>query len=152
MNSNQKKSDSEEIVITNDEFYKRLDHILKKIASLLLSNNKGVKGFFKEIIFSHDLRNTSLNQVYEAIPIKLLMKELENYKIDFDDKDLFCLYTKMKYHDEFDSIDLTKLAGEMTKYGVYDMDLNTDQVVFENLIKFLNDNKLKLKDIFDGKN
>ena len=153
------KHEDSEVVITTNQFNKILEGIFMKIADHLITNKKTARNHFKEIIYSHELNN----EVFEAIPLQYLLDDLEKINLKIDTIGIHCLYEKLKYSDDYESIDVAKLVEELENYGIFENNLanqnmpnsnrkeeNPDEF-YSNLGNFLNENKIKLNDLFKNK-
>jgi len=111
------EEEEEEVVITIEQFNERVDKILSKLAEFLLSNKKTVKEFFCNYISIH---NVTTYDYYDAIPLKDFIQVLQNIGIRLDTIDIYCIFTKLKYNDDFETIDVSKLLDEMLNYGIFE--------------------------------
>ena len=153
---NTEESDSQsnsEVVITNEEYNEKAENVLSKIAELLQSKGKSVKEQFKEIIFQHEISET---EEYESIPLHYLLKELETQGILLDSIGIYCLYTKLKYSDEYEAINVSLLVEEMKNLGIYEKENEISEKFNKNFFikisQFLKKKKMNLSEIlnFDG--
>ena len=153
------KNDDSEVVITTNQFNKILEGIFIKIAEHLLTNKKTSRSHFNHIIYSHELNN----EVYEAIPLQYLLDDLEKINIKLDTIGIHCLYEKLKYSDDYESVDVGKLVEELENFGIFELgtlpnkDVNPSQLkeesdeFYTNLGNFLKEKNLKLVDFLKEK-
>lgn len=109
--------DDEEIVITFEQFNERVDKILSKLAEYLLSNKKTVKEFFCNYISIH---NVTAYDYYDAITLRDFVQILRTIGISLDTIDTYCIFTKLKHNDDYETIDVSKLLDEMLNYGIFE--------------------------------
>ena len=146
-----KDNQSGEIIISNNEYFKRLESIFSKLSNILNKNKKTVKQFFINKIFSKDIGD---NVSIESISLNIFIQELIKFKIEVDNIDTFCIYNKLKYSDDYESIDVNKLIEEMIKYGINDLSIleslkcEEDNLLLNKLNKFLLNNNLEIEEIF----
>jgi hypothetical protein len=151
------KHEDSEVVITTNQFNKIIEGIFMKIAEHLLTNKHTARRHFKDIIYSHELNN----EVYEAIPLQYLLDDLEKINIKIDTIGIHCLYEKLKYSDEFESIDVGKLVEELENYGIFENSLTNNNAsisnrrenveeFFENLTSFLNEKGLQVSEFLQN--
>lgn len=149
------KNEDSEVVITTNQFNKIIESIFMKIAEYLLTNKQTARSHFKDIIYSHELNN----EVYEAIPLKYLMDELEKIDIKIDTIGIHCLYEKLKYSDEFESIDVGKLVEELENYGIFENTITQNNPIpsarlenaedlYQDLNSYLLEKKLQVAELF----
>ena len=146
------KNEDSEVVITTNQFNKIIEGIFMKIAEHLLTNKSTARGHFKDIIYSHELNN----EVYEAIPLQYLLDDLEKINIKIDTIGIHCLYEKLKYSDDFESIDVAKLVEELENYGIFENNNSTSnhnnsnrenaEELYKNLSNFLKDKGTQIID------
>lgn len=113
----QKEEDDEEVVLTMKEFDQKVDRILSKLADILLQNKSTVRNFFKSVMAIHSVNR---DETYEAIPLVELINSVKDKGLTVDTIDIYCIYTKLKYSDEFEMIDVNKLIEEMLNYGIFE--------------------------------
>ena len=113
----QKEEDDEEVVLTMKEFDQKVDRILSKLADILLQNKSTVRNFFKSVMAIHSVNR---EETYEAIPLVELINSIKDRGLTVDTIDIYCIYTKLKYSDEFEMIDVNKLIEEMLNYGIFE--------------------------------
>ena len=153
------KQEDSEVVITTNQFNKILEGIFIKIAEHLMTYKKTARTHFKEIIYSHELNN----EVYEAIPLQYLLDDLEKINLKIDTIGIHCLYEKLKYSDDYESIDVAKLVEELENYGIFENNYANQNALISNrkeenseeifctIGNFLNEKKIKLTDLFKNK-
>jgi hypothetical protein len=93
-----------------------VDKILSTLAEYFLNTKKKVREVFREHITTH----TIMDENFEVIPLKEFINTLSTVKIVLDTIDIYCIFTKLKYSDEYEAIDLNKLIEEMCNYGIFD--------------------------------
>jgi len=113
----QKEEDDEEVVLTMKEFDQKVDRILSKLADILLQNKSTVRNFFKSVMAIHSVNR---EETYEVIPLVELINIVKDRGLTVDTIDIYCIYTKLKYSDEFEMIDVNKLIEEMLNYGIFE--------------------------------
>jgi hypothetical protein len=116
-NQQENEEEEEEVVITIEQFNERVDKILSKLAEYLLSNKKTVKEFFYNYISIH---NVTTYDNYDAITLKDFIQILQNIGVTHDTIDIYCIFTKLKYNDDYETIDVSKLLDEMLNYGIFE--------------------------------
>ena len=153
------KNEDSEVVITTNQFNKILEGIFIKIAENLLINKKTSRSHFNHIIYSHELNN----EVYEAIPLQYLLDDLEKINIKLDTIGIHCLYEKLKYSDDYESVDVGKLVEELENFGIFELgtlpnkDATPGQLkedtddFYMNLGNFLKEKNMKLVDFLKEK-
>jgi len=109
--------EEEEVVITFEQFNERVDRILSKLAEYLLSNKKTVKEFFCNNISIH---NVTAYDYYDAITLRDFVQILQNIGVSLDTIDTYCIFTKLKHNDDYETIDVSKLLDEMLNYGIFE--------------------------------
>jgi hypothetical protein len=147
------KNEDSEVVITTNQFNKIIEGIFMKIAEHLLTNKSTARGHFKDIIYSHELNN----EIYEAIPLQYLLDDLEKINIKIDTIGIHCLYEKLKYSDDFESIDVAKLVEELENYGIFENNNLTSnnnnsnrdnpEELYRNLSNFLREKEMQIVDL-----
>jgi hypothetical protein len=136
----QKEEDDEEVVLTMKEFDQKVDRMISKLADVLLENKSTVRSFFKSVIAIHSVNR---EETYEAIPLVELINAVRDRGLSVDTIDIYCIYTKLKYSDEFEMIDVNKLVEEMLNYGIFE-DQNQ-----KNFLQSLSDYLIKEHKTFD---
>jgi len=111
--------DESEIEITVEQFQQKVELILVRIAEFLITKNININQLFNNKIYHHEISKTVS---YEAIPLKDFIMILKQINIKMDMTDIYCIYTKLKYSDDYETIDLKKLINEMNNYGLADKD------------------------------
>lgn len=111
------EDEEEEVVITIEQFNERVDKILSKLAEFLISNKKTVKEFFCNYISIH---NVTAYDCYDAITLKDFIMILQGLGVNLDTIDIYCIFTKLKYNDDYETIDVSKLLDEMLNYGIFE--------------------------------
>jgi len=114
------------IEITTEQLSQKAELIIIKIADHLFSQKLTVRRLFKSIIFSHQVNS---EEFYEAIPLKNFLDVLKQINFKYDLTDVYCIFTKLKYNDEYETIDLNKLIDEMENYGIFE---KTDNILGTN--------------------
>jgi Ca2+-binding EF-hand superfamily protein len=134
------ENDEGEVVITIEQFNEKIDKILSKLAEYLLNSKQKVRECFKDVITNGDS--------YEAIQLKDFIQIIQKIGIKLDTIDIYCIFTKLKYTDDQEIIDLAKLLEEMFNYGIFDENLSKDihiprternLTIVQKLRKYLND-------------
>jgi hypothetical protein len=86
------------------------------LAEYLLNSNQKVRDVFRDVITIQMI----MDENFEAIPLKDFISILQQINITLDTIDIYCIFTKLKYSDEYEAIDLNKLIEEMFNYGIFD--------------------------------
>jgi hypothetical protein len=120
-NNNNEQEDEEEVVITIEQFNEKVDKILSSFAEHLLSSKSKVKDVFRDVI-----NNQLTEDPIEAILLKDFINILQKAGINLDTIDIYCIFTKLKFSDDFEAIDLNKLIEEMCNYGIFDETLSKE--------------------------
>jgi hypothetical protein len=123
--NNKKKSEAEkeaeeedeEVVITFEQFNERVDRILSKLAEYLLSNKKTVKEFFCNFISIHKI---TAYDYYDAITLRDFVQILQTIGVSLDTIDTYCIFTKLKHNEDYETINVSKLLDEMLNYGIFE--------------------------------
>ena len=125
--------DESEVVISQDTFEKKVEIILGKMAEFFFYKNKSSsKKTVEQIVRSHYGNNVAKHQVsdeesYDAIPLGHFVKDLaENIGVKVDTLDIYCIFTKLKYSENYETIDIDKIIQEMKQFNTEDdaLDLN----------------------------
>jgi hypothetical protein len=141
------ENDEGEVVITIEQFNEKIDKLLSKLAEYLLNSKLKVRECFKDVITRENINNES----YDAVQLKDFIHIIQTIGIKLDTIDIYCIFTKLKYSDDYETIDLAKLLEEMFNYGIFDENLSKDinfnihksdrhQSVIQNLKKYLHKN------------
>ncbi len=117
LTNTERKSEEIEIEITNEQFLQRVEVFLMNIADHLIKTNQTVRKLFGEKIYYHKLRE---KEYYEAITLKHFLEILAKNGIKWEDTDVYCIFTKLKFSDQWETIDLQKLLDEMQNFGVFE--------------------------------
>lgn len=151
------ESNNQELTINTNDFNQKIEMILGKLSDFLQNNKKTVKLYFKDIIYIHEV---SKDENYEAIPLQNLLMALDEIGIKIDTIGMYCLFAKLKFNDEYESIDANLLAKEMEKFGIKETNGNNEikeeneitiEYFFSNLGNFLIEKKMKIIDFLKGK-
>jgi len=126
--------DESEVVISQDTFEKKTEVILGKMAEFFFyKNNKNnqkktvdqiVRTHYGSAVTKHEVSDT---ESYEAIPLGHFVKDLaDKMEVKVDTLDIYCIFTKLKYSENFETIDLNRIITEMKQYSTDDgaLDLN----------------------------
>jgi hypothetical protein len=76
-----------------------------------------VREFFKDFISTHTIPT---GEKYDAITLKDFIQILQQIGINLDTIDIYCIFSKLKYSDDYETIDVSKLLEEMLNYGLFD--------------------------------
>jgi len=123
--------DENEIEITVEQFKQKVEFILVRLANFLVSQKMSINQLFNSHIYHHEISKT---ENYEAIPLKVFITILSSIKIKMDMTDIYCVYTKLKYSDDFETIDLKKLIAEMNILRSSQLNDDEDTLDDEDLI------------------
>jgi len=143
--------DEEEIHIKSEDFHRIFNGIMKKLADFLLFNHTNIRTFFKNIIYTHEL---SEKESYEAINLQIFLKELKKVDVNVETIAMYCLFEKLKFSEQVESIDVKKLVDEVKLYGVSENkneDNSRNEEFFYKIGKFLKEKNLKLIDFLEAK-
>lgn len=127
---NLQENEDDEVVITIDQFNQKVDKILSKIAEHLYNSKKTVREYFAQFITVHNVTKT---EHYEAIALKDFIQLVQAMKIILDTIDIYCIFTKLKYNDDFETIDVAKLKEEMINYGFFEENTSPEREKEKNL-------------------
>jgi len=119
------EADGPEIEITKEQFSQRVDVILLKIADFLISKKSTVKQLLHSKIYYHEVKDKDF---YEAVLLKDFLDILSISGIKLDLTDIYCIFTKLKFSDEYETIDLQKLIDEMQNFGVFEAQENASPI------------------------
>ncbi len=111
-----------EVVITIEQFNEKVDKILSKLAEYLLNTKQKVRECFRGVITRMSINNES----YEGIQLKDFIQIIQKIGIKLDTIDIYCIFTKLKYTDDQETIDISKLLEEMFNYGIFDENMSKD--------------------------
>jgi hypothetical protein len=146
------ENDDGEVVITIEQFNEKVDKILSKLAEYLLNSRQKVNDCFKKVICMENVNNES----YEAIQLKDFIQIIQSIGIKLDTIDIYCIFTKLKYNDDYETIDLAKLKEEMFNYGIFDENLSKDVInrekenLFSKIRRYLKNHNINFDEfIFD---
>jgi hypothetical protein len=147
------QEDEEEIQIKSEDFHRIFNGIMKKLAEFLLVNRTAVRSFFKNIIYTHELSD---NESFEAIKLQFFLKELKKVDISVDTIAMYCIFEKLKFSEDIESIDVKKLVEEVKIYGLNDSSSKVDEnpkieEFFYKIGKYLKDKNKKLYDFLESK-
>jgi hypothetical protein len=124
-----------------EQFNEKVDKILLSFAEYLLNKKHKVREVFKNAI-----RTEILEDEIELIPLKEFINILQHAGIDLDTIDIYCIFTKLKYNDDHEAIDLSKLLDEMCNYGIFEESKEEekpkDDDLFSRLRRYLTDKDL----------
>ena len=126
---------------------------MKKLAEFLLNNKTNVRSFFKNIIYNHELPES---YSFDAIKLQFFLKELKKVDINVDTIAMYCLFEKLKFSEQIESIDVKKLIDEIKIYGVTESNNKNEEnpkieEFFYKIGKFLKEKNCKLLEFLEGK-
>jgi len=139
--------DESEVVISQDTFEKKVEMILGKMAEYFFYNkknkNKNNKNSVETIIRNHYGPSVSKHQVsddesYDAIPLGYFVKDLsDNIGIKVDTIDIYCIFTKLKYSENYETIDIDKVIEAMKQFFTEDgtLDINIFPIKSQDNLK-----------------
>ena len=147
------QEDEEEIQIKSEDFHRIFNGIIKKLADFLKSNRTNIRAFFKNIIYTHEVSET---EYFEAIKLQFFIKDLKKIDIQVDTIAMYCLFEKLKFSEEIESIDVKKLTDEMKIHGIIENNIKIEdnsknEEFFYKIGKFLKEKNLKLSDFLQSK-
>ncbi len=134
MNTDDIDNEDSNVVISQDTFEKRSENILTKMAEFFFfGKNRAFKNQSTEqIIRNHYKGNISTHNIsdeeeYEAIPLNYFIKDLsEVIRVKVETIDIYCIFTRLKYSEDYETVDLKKVITELRQFNTEDENLNLD--------------------------
>lgn len=125
-----------EIVLTTDQFNDKIKRVIRSISIHINKNNTHVKELFQNYIIKPETIDPSLKDYKDdALYLKDFINALKKVNIDLDTIDIYCLYTKFKFIDDFEAINLNQLEQDVNSYpyNPLDVDIGYDSSNITNL-------------------
>lgn len=114
--------ESSQVIISKEEFMRRSEAILKRLAEYLYQEKLSTKKYYTDYIMIQD-KDRKYNAIYLKLFVNLAKKDME---LDLDSTDIYCIFQRLKNADNIYNIevlDYDKLVEEMINYGIYEDEL-----------------------------
>jgi hypothetical protein len=125
-------------------FNSKINYVFSTLARNLKDIKKSVNDYFKFLI---KIREINGEGSYSVILLDDFIKSLEDlFGHSFDNQDIYCIFTKLKYLDKYKEIDVDKLIEILKDYGIDEINAEKNDflLIIEAIKSYLYENNLKI--------
>ena len=145
-------NEEDEIVISNEEYNKKVTVVLMKLADILKERNSTVYKFFGEHL---KIDESIDNGKVDYIMLTDFINILASIGIEMDEVETYCVYNKLKFVENYDAVNIGTLSVLLESFGVFEYTTSISQNMGEiDVIKKIPDDRVlfKLLNYFDEQN
>jgi len=113
------ENDDNNVVISEETFKKKSNSIITKMADYFNNLQNMNHATLEEIIRNHygnniEIHKINENEQYEAVSLRYFLSDLsDKIGASIETVDIYCIYTRLKYSDDFETIDFNKLVNNI---------------------------------------
>jgi len=109
-----------EIEISISELNVRVEKVIKQLAEYMKTNKKSIKDLFGNSMFNHEIDEKNS---YVGVTFEDFLSTLEALGILIDTIDQYCVFLRLNFNQEIETISVKKLMEELSVYGVLDTEI-----------------------------
>lgn len=118
------EEDESEVAISTQQFKQKINNIYKLLVQIIVREKTNIREIFQADIYLHKIKN----EEYEAINLQRICEVLNNMDIISDTVDIYCLYSDLKYNEDYETIDVVKFEKRIDKYmAMYNKMIESEQ-------------------------
>ena len=151
INGTKGEEEESEVAISTEEFKEKIKNIYKSFADCLNKQKTSIRELFQNDIYVHKIKES--NDEYEAINLQKVCELLSSLDILNDTVDIYCLFSDLKYSEDYETIDVVKFEKRIERYlvSISHRSGQKDQSIFKSELgdddnpseKTINSNDLK---------
>jgi len=113
-----------EVTISTRQFKQKIKNIYKLLVQIIVREKTNIREIFQGDIYLHKIKN----EEYEAINLQRICEVLNYRDIISDTVDIYCLYSDLKYNEDYETIDVVKFEKRIDKYmAMYNKMIESEQ-------------------------